>query len=168
MANDHGGRWIAIDTGAAGAGGDRTRIVGVWMTMGEKAVLVFGSRHWGNARPIRAALYRIVEVWEPPITVINGGAHGADRLAAEIATDLRMDVKTFMAHWEEFGPSAGPRRNQEMLEYLLRFDERRGVGFRAGGVSRGTDDMARRLAAANVETWIYHWNEGGGKWIQHS
>ncbi len=51
-----------------------------------------------------------------PVTVlIEGGAHGADELAAQWAEARGVQRLRFPAAWKKFGRSAGPRRNHQML-----------------------------------------------------
>ena len=84
-------------------------------------------------------------------TIIHGGCKGADLLAAEWAGPLPswseriLEVLEFKADWDKHGRSAGPIRNQQMLDegkpdLVLAF---------AGG--KGTDDMCRRAREAGVE-----------------
>jgi hypothetical protein len=79
-----------------------------------------------------------------PVTIIQGGARGADKLAREWAEDRGVGCVTFRADWEKHGPSAGPIRNGQMLSegkpnLVLAFP---------GG--RGTADMVQRAHAASV------------------
>lgn len=84
-------------------------------------VLVTGSREWRDETVIYNALFRVgyechlggVKVSD--ITVMHGGAKGADRIAGSVATRLGMAVKVFPADWERYGAKAGPRRNMEMV-----------------------------------------------------
>lgn len=76
--------------------------------------------------------------------IITGDAPGADRLAARWARRQMLTVHRFDAEWGALGISAGPRRNQRML------DEGKPdmvVAF-AGG--RGTADMVSRAKKAGV------------------
>lgn len=73
-------------------------------------LLVCGGRDYSN----REALFSFMDLIKPSV-VIQGGATGADRLAAEWATEKDVYLITFEASWSEFGKSAGPRRNRRML-----------------------------------------------------
>lgn len=78
--------------------------------------------------------------------VATGGAKGADSLALEWvrqAPDKRSST-IFYAMWRAHGKSAGPIRNQQMLD-LFRPDLV--VAFPGGA---GTADMTRRAEAASV------------------
>jgi hypothetical protein len=108
-------------------------------------VLVCGGRDYANKGSVYGVLDRINE--RTPITcIIDGGANGADALAA-IWSALRHipDHKRFHADWAIHGKAAGPIRNQKML------DEGKPdlvVAFPGG---KGTADMVRRAKAAGIE-----------------
>ena len=48
--------------------------------------------------------------------IISGGAKGADSLAERYAVDNDIDIMVLEADWESHGRSAGPIRNQEIIE----------------------------------------------------
>lgn len=77
-------------------------------------------------------------------TVIHGGASGADQMAHFWAGFNGLSTDVYLADWKRHGKSAGPRRNQQMIDHgkpqLV-------IAF-AGG--RGTDDMKKRALAAGV------------------
>lgn len=77
--------------------------------------------------------------------MIQGGASGADALAARWAKKRGITVLTFMAAWHRHGKAAGPLRNQQMIEEgkpdLV-------IAFPGG---RGTDDMVWRALQAGIE-----------------
>jgi hypothetical protein len=91
-------------------------------------VLVCGGRNFNNKDLVVQTLNAIAdefELWAPPdeygntlplgLTIIAGGASGADRLAAEYAAVNWAGYKEFPADWVKYGRSAGPVRNQQML-----------------------------------------------------
>lgn len=49
------------------------------------------------------------------VTLVHGGARGADRLAAEIARHSGWRTEAHRAEWEKYGPAAGPYRNEDMV-----------------------------------------------------
>lgn len=77
--------------------------------------------------------------------LIEGGARGADRLAADFARSRGVKVETFPANWNLYGKSAGYRRNAQMLSEgkpdLV-------VAFPGG---RGTENMVSLATAAGVK-----------------
>ena len=105
-------------------------------------VIVCGGRTYGNRWRVRDELDAI-HTATPITTLIHGNAHGADSFADEWAAG-KCETLTFLPQWEQHGKSAGPKRNQEMLDNgkpdLV-------VAFPGG---RGTADMVRRAKAAGV------------------
>lgn len=72
--------------------------------------LFCGSRDWSDRERIRRDLESLPE----GSVVIEGGARGADRIAAEEAAALGLHVATVRALWDFYGRSAGYRRNEAM------------------------------------------------------
>ena len=102
-------------------------------------VLVCGGREFSARAALWDALYRL-----DPSVIIEGGARGADMLAAEWAHHTSTRLLTFPALWQDEGRAAGPRRNQRML------DEGRPDLVLACPGGRGTADMVRRARRAGV------------------
>lgn len=83
-------------------------------------VLVCGSRHWDDKIIVRAVLDGLLRtVPHHSMFLIEGGARGADNMAADWASDRSVTAARYPADWEEHGRAAGPIRNQEMLNALL-------------------------------------------------
>lgn len=75
-------------------------------------VLVTGSRDWIDPHPIERELKKL-----PPGTiVVHGGARGVDTIAGFVAKKLGLKVREYQARWQEYGRTAGPIRNREMLQ----------------------------------------------------
>lgn len=53
--------------------------------------------------------------WTPTV-VISGAARGADRLGERWARANSIPVERYPARWDEYGRSAGYRRNEEMAK----------------------------------------------------
>lgn len=114
-------------------------------------VLVTGGRNYADEWRVRQAL----DVLRPRI-VIQGGARGADSLAAAWADERRAEARpeTYHADWDRYGKGAGHIRNQRMLDQskpdlVLAFP---------GG--RGTRDMIERARKAGVPVllssdWVF-------------
>lgn len=106
-----------------------------------RRVLIFGGRDFHD-RPYMERVLR--KALCPQDTVVHGGAPGADALAGDIAGRvLGHPVAVFPADWNAHGKSAGPKRNQEMLDSGIDF----AIGFPGG---RGTADMKQRLVKAGI------------------
>lgn len=112
-------------------------------------ILVCGGRDFLDYLTLSKTLDDIVYKHNiPDITIIQGGAIGADYLAKVYAYCFGwggLHCVEYKADWKKLGRSAGPVRNQQML------DEGKPdlvVAFK-GGV--GTADMVRRAKKAGVE-----------------
>lgn len=49
--------------------------------------------------------------------IVSGGARGADTYAELVAQEFGIPVKVFQADWEQYGRSAGPIRNKQIVDY---------------------------------------------------
>lgn len=79
-------------------------------------VAVVGGRDFKDYSLLRNTLNNLYgEVC--PITVVSGGARGADNLAEKYAKCYNMNLKVFKADWETYGKSAGMIRNKEIVKY---------------------------------------------------
>lgn len=108
-------------------------------------LLVCGGRNYANRDAVYAALD--VMLRGTPVdclTVIQGGATGADQLAREWCGDRRVPYDNFPADWEKHGKAAGPIRNQRMI------DEGRPNLVLVFPGGRGTSDMQRRAQRAGI------------------
>ena len=77
-------------------------------------ILICGDRQWSD----RQTIYRILLPYAtqtPPVTILHGGARGADTLTGQVAQELGMEVREVRAEWKRYGKGAGPRRNDKML-----------------------------------------------------
>lgn len=103
-------------------------------------VLVCGGRDYDDAKHLDSVLWRH---W-PYDLLIEGGARGADRLAATWARFNDVPVRTFPADWRTYGKRAGHIRNGDML-FIGKPDLV--IAFPGG---RGTADMVAQARAAGV------------------
>ena len=100
--------------------------------------IVCGGRDYNNSDRVFEILNRF------RITcVIEGGASGADKLAAEWARQKGIEHIQVLADWNRFGNSAGPIRNRKMLEY----DPDIVIAFPGG---KGTKDMIKQAKSQRV------------------
>lgn len=89
--------------------------------------------------------------WLPEVTVISGGAKGADALGEDWAAINWCPIEVYKADWNTYGTRAGPIRNQQMLDSGVDV----AVQFPGG---RGTADMRKRLDNAGVRVIEYKEN----------
>lgn len=92
--------------------------------------------------------------------IVEGDCKGADKLSASVALVLGIIVHAMPADWDRYGPSAGPIRNQEMLDthpdsdiVLVFHDNLR--------QSKGTADMVRRCVKAGKRIVQYRHGPDG-------
>ena len=90
-------------------------------------VLVCGGRNYNDKQKLYSVLDQMHDVGGEPyhmeITeIVNGAATGADKLASDWARDRKKHNGTsirlyeYPADWSSHGNSAGPIRNQEMID----------------------------------------------------
>ena len=105
-------------------------------------VLVCGGRDYHDKARIgeflTALSIRVGMFW-----VIQGGASGADVLAGDWGRENGMPVAIVPAHWSFYNKSAGPIRNNWMLELFPHIC----VAFPGG---KGTADMIKQAKKGNV------------------
>jgi hypothetical protein len=79
-------------------------------------ILVTGSRDWGDKQELRLALVAAWTPYQESAVIVHGACpSGADAMAAEWARDYGVRAEPHPADWEQFGKSAGFRRNAEMV-----------------------------------------------------
>jgi len=115
-------------------------------------LLVCGDRKWERREYLFGVLDGIHASQEVS-AVIEGEAHGADRLAAEWGRGRDILVLPFPADWAQHGRAAGIIRNNAMLKWghpeLV-------VAFHPDIThSKGTGDMVARARKAGVDVWIF-------------
>lgn len=108
-------------------------------------VLVCGGRDYDDATAVWDALDGLFrESKHDCMKVIQGGATGADRLARVWCLHHSVPYDNYPADWKIQGRTAGPLRNQRML------DEGRPDIVLAFPGGKGTADMVRRARVAGV------------------
>lgn len=119
-------------------------------------VIVCGRRTWTNPLPIWTVLQGLkaeANETEDRLTVIEGGAKGADVIAGRWAgSQPDVDHVVVPAEWGRYGRAAGPRRNAQMLELEPRLVVAFATDLKPFGKG-GTEDMVNRAIAAGVSVW---------------
>lgn len=83
-------------------------------------VIIAGGRDYRFTPEDIAWLDSILAEIGPFTEVISGGAAGADAEGEKWAASNGIPVKRFLADWDRYGRSAGPRRNEAMACYAGR------------------------------------------------
>lgn len=114
-------------------------------------IVICGDRYWTDFKEIDKFLdYIQLEFKAEDITIIHGKCKGADRIAGYLAHLKGMTVIAEEAHWELFGLSAGPKRNEFMI---AQYHPNMIVGFHDNyEKSKGTKDMLTRGKNHNIYT----------------
>ena len=109
-------------------------------------VIIAGSRNFNNYELLKkecdAFLSDKKEKYN--ITIISGGARGADFSGEKYAQDEGFALEIYPAQWDKFGKRAGYRRNEQMAEVadaLIAFWD---------GSSRGTKHMIDIMNEKNL------------------
>ena len=76
-------------------------------------IIIAGSRTLRDGRDI----WDLVESLPRDTTVITGGAQGADAFGTGYAIARGLKVLVFKPNWDKYGPSAGFKRNEQMLVF---------------------------------------------------
>ena len=111
-----------------------------------KRILICGDRDYKDWLKVQDYLKTIPRT----AIIIHGGAKGADSLAGNLATSLKMKIIKFPADWNKYGKAAGVLRNQQMLDeghpdlvvYFHKDIEN----------SKGTKDMVTRAIDNKIKT----------------
>lgn len=120
--------------------------------MSRYVILCGGRDHPQFTEPQRAWLDTL-HADNPFQELVIGSADGADDEGQCWARTQGIDCRTFWANWTKYGKSAGPRRNAQMLDYVLTKahmlpDSTALVVAFPGG--RGTADMVARAQVKGV------------------
>ena len=103
-------------------------------------LLVCGGRTYLNFARIKEEVKKL-----DPEVIVHGNANGADKTAGIVAENLGIPCEVYPANWKKYGPSAGPIRNQQML------DEAKPDMVLAFPGGKGTADMIRRAKKVNIQ-----------------
>lgn len=107
--------------------------------------LVVGSRTFKDYDFLSSKLDSLLKN-QDKVTIVSGGAYGADSLAEKYALDNDLPLVLFRANWDRDGNAAGFKRNARMHEYISQFEKRGCVAF-WDGISKGTKhnfDLAKK------------------------
>lgn len=81
-------------------------------------VLVTGGRHYEDEQRVILELAKFVARYGETLIVIHGDCPtGADHFANTFCETFKVPMLKWPAKWDQFGKSAGYRRNAHMLKY---------------------------------------------------
>lgn len=112
-------------------------------------VLFCGGREWSASGVVLDKL-AAVQGKHPDLVLVHGAGRGADMVAAAAAEQLGIPTEAHPADWDNEGRSAGPRRNQRMLDSGLDAVYAFKEGFDREMRSGGTEHMVRIARLAGV------------------
>lgn len=98
--------------------------------------LVVGSRDFNDYQTMCNILDYLLQNHKE-VTIVSGGARGADSLAETYALGHNHRLKVFKADWKCHGKKAGYLRNEEMHKFISQYENRGVVAFWNGN-SKGT------------------------------
>ena len=116
-------------------------------------MLVCGGRDYADKEKVFKVLNllspddyydEINDRWVIPLTIIEGGAAGADLFAKQWAEKNKVKYIEHPADWNKHGKAAGPIRNQEMLD---KYHPDIVVAFKGG---KGTQDMINKALKKGI------------------
>lgn len=129
------------------------------------AIIVCGGRSFSDQQFVYDFLSGIDYDRGGVALLIEGGATGADRHASNWAIANKKKHCRVRADWD-LGRSAGPRRNQEMLDLLIAWGDssiqKLVIAFPSATMASGrggTLDMITRAQSAGIETIIPVYNK---------
>lgn len=101
-------------------------------------VIVAGSREITDYHTVRDAID--ASPFAPRVSeIVSGTARGVDQLGIDYAVTNYLSWTEFPANWQQYGQSAGFRRNEDMADYADAL-----VAIRLSG-SRGTTHMIEAM-----------------------
>ncbi len=110
-------------------------------------VIICGSREWADFLYIDGFVSSLIDV-----TVVQGGARGADKMARISAERHKIPFHEEPADWNTHGKAAGGIRNQLMLD---KYSPSWVVAFAYNIYeSRGTADMIKRSLDRNLAVYL--------------
>lgn len=116
-------------------------------------VIIAGGRDFNNRNLMDRELDRILSerYGDDSVTIITGGAKGADSHAEALAVDNGYSNIVMSALWDVFKKSAGVIRNSQMADKALTYEKSLLIAF-WDGKSPGTKNMILTAERKGIET----------------
>lgn len=129
-------------------------------------IVVCGPRDWKDFRMVGRALNEVTARAKPnePITVIQGGARGADFQAKSIAEINHWNGETFAPDEADGYPQKFFIRNQRMADYkptpdaciaMVALCQKDKCENKPPHMTHGTADMIKRAVANKIPLYLY-------------
>lgn len=112
-------------------------------------VAIIGSRTFTDYQLLKDKCLRVLSK-SKDVTIISGGAKGADTLAERFATEFKLPMVVIRADWQKHGRSAGMIRNNQVLSFATHV-----IAF-WNGESKGTSNMITNAINQKKEIRIIH------------
>ena len=112
-------------------------------------VIIAGGRDFNDYELLKDKCDKILNS-QIEITIVSGGANGADYLGEKYAKEREYELIIFPADWNKYGKSAGPIRNTQMAENsdaLIAFWD---------GKSKGTQHMINLAEKKGLMVEVYN------------
>lgn len=117
-------------------------------------IAIIGSRKFTDYDLLKNQVQDYIEAQNySNITIVSGGAKGADTLAEQFAEEYQYEMKIFHPNWEQLGRNACSDRNTQIVEFadiVFAFWD---------GISPGTKDSIKKSEQMNKELIIIRYNE---------
>ena len=110
-------------------------------------VIIAGSR---NINDLEMVKYAVLQSGFEITEVVSGNASGIDRQGEIYAHLNNIPVKVFEACWSAYGRSAGPIRNQLMIDYADAL-----IAIPGTKESRGTWDIISKAKRKGLRVFVY-------------
>lgn len=94
---------------------------------------IVGSRLFTDYKKFKEELLTWIEKDDNNIisSIISGNCNGSDKMAEKYAEEYNIPILIFKPNWKEFGRSAGPIRNSEIVnnsDHIIAFVSKDSVG----------------------------------------
>lgn len=112
-------------------------------------IIIAGGRDFRDIEKVEEVFFQhFNELWPEEITIVSGGARGADAIGERLARAYNTNLCVYPAQWEKYGKAAGYKRNAMMAanaDVLLAFWDHK---------SKGTRHMIDLAGSAGLRTII--------------
>ena len=115
-------------------------------------LIIAGSRDFQDYKGLSRVLKELKVLNQKELTIISGGARGADSIGEQWATDHDIPLIIMPARWDLYGKSAGYRRNVEMAKQATH------LVACWNGHSRGTRHMLDIAKDRGLKVYTYLYN----------